>query len=659
MKKLFTFYVLIAALLFANGQQLSTPHSIEKSAITKGHSPLKFAGSTPSTKNPHSVNRAASQSIVIDYPGADAYYADQIGTDFYYIGDIQVNRRYKNLDVGTYGWGAAVYDSLIYLDANNNDIPTFLPRALTSLTLDSLDVFFIHEHAPSNTSTDSIIITVYDRTGLTLSANNINATKLWDTIIQTTSQIPFNVSNGGTPAFTAATVYPNITMAQGKTFIVKVDFAGDTANKFNLLAGFRDDCLNDCAASESSVNSATGLPNSLYYINADLGGGNNLSGINSVQSSCPQNPSSTCNQWYPQNWWIYPSVTATSQYGAAISADSLKGCPGTILNLNAITVGSTATPFTYSWAATGTSTLTSTSDQQVSLVVGNSGNSTVTVTVTDATNATTTATVTVTNSAINISFTNANPLTLNCGSSANLITTVSGVTSGAKTYAWSTGANGVNVSTQQINTPGTYRVTVTNTAGCSASASISVQYPNVTNTVSFTNPAPPVCEDRPVTFTNTSTGQNGWTAQWTFGDGNVGFTNNGTNTYSNPGVYTVKLQMDSAGCSFVSNNVSLTVLAASNPACTTGFEDASFSNNVTLLPNPSNGNVNVTVNGVEKNVSIRVYNVIGSEVKFYNISDVASAFNKSFDFSDLANGTYLVKVQSADKTAVKRLTISK
>ena len=65
------------------------------------------------------------------------------------------------------------------------------------------------------------------------------------------------------------------------------------------------------------------------------------------------------------------------------------------------------------------------------------------------------------------------------------------------------------------------------------------------------------------------------------------------------------------------------------------------------------------VNGVEKNISIRVYNVIGSEVKSFIASDVASTFTKSFDFSDLANGTYLVKIQSADKTAVKRLTISK
>ena len=99
--------------------------------------------------------------------------------------------------------------------------------------------------------------------------------------------------------------------------------------------------------------------------------------------------------------------------------------------------------------------------------------------------------------------------------------------------------------------------------------------------------------------------------------------------------------------------MNITVLAASNSACLTGIEDITFENAINMLPNPTNGNVNITVNGVEKNISIKVYNVIGSEVKTFNANDVSSTFNKTFDFSDLANGTYLVKIQSASRTAVK------
>jgi len=181
----------------------------------------------------------------------------------------------------------------------------------------------------------------------------------------------------------------------------------------------------------------------------------------------------------------------------------------------------------------------------------------------------------------------------------------------------------------------------------------------VSLTLAFTNPTGTLCQGQPLTFTNTTTQQNGWTPQWTFGDGNLGFSVNGTNTYATPGVYTVSLQEDSAGCIFKSPNVNITVLAASNQLCLSGIEDVTFASAINMLPNPTNGNLSITVNGVEKNISIRVYNVIGSEVKAYNANDVASTFTRTFDYSDLPGGTYLVKIQTADKTAVKRLTVSK
>ncbi len=77
------------------------------------------------------------------------------------------------------------------------------------------------------------------------------------------------------------------------------------------------------------------------------------------------------------------------------------------------------------------------------------------------------------------------------------------------------------------------------------------------------------------------------------------------------------------------------------------------------MPNPTNGYVNMVINGVQGNLSIRVYNILGSEVHNYSATELPSTFNKSFDFSNLANGTYLVKIQSGEQTAVKRLVISK
>jgi hypothetical protein len=335
--------------------------------------------------------------------------------------------------------------------------------------------------------------------------------------------------------------------------------------------------------------------------------------------------------------------------------------------MKAFAFGSDAAPFTYSWATTS-GQLSSTSSEDVTLIVGSS-NAVVTVTVTDANSQTTTASVSVASRGINISITQPSPIQLTCGSNTTITTSISGVTQG-RVYTWSTGATGANASSISVSQAGIYRVTVTNNAGCSATASVTVQYPNgVTNNVNFNLPTDvkpgvsfpgvQVCANALQTFSNTSSSTAGWNSEWTFGDSNIGFSTNGTNTYASPGVYSVVLKMDSAGCLFSSAPKSINVIAATDAACLVGIGETNFDSNISIMPNPSNGNVSFSVNDVEKNISIRVYNIIGSEVKSFNTNDVSSTFNRTFDFSDLANGTYLVKIQSGAKTAVKRLTISK
>ena len=652
MKKLFTLFCLVATVSAAIAQSNYRP--MDASSLSK----LKVAPSATKRTFHNSSSRAASTSFLLDYDGNDNQYSTDNGYD--YTGYLwEVNSKFTNTDNETMRYAAVLFDTLQYLDVNN--ALTFIPRSAATLTLDSFVVAFIHNHNTNNP--DSIHFTVFNTSAKVVTnygapTATLTTPILWDTLIVTNSTIPLNTTN-----YTFATFFPNVSLPQGKTFGVRVDFKGDTANKFNLVAGYRDQCAAACAAEISVAGN-----NSAYYLNLTQTT-SNLSGYfenygtgGNIYFDCDQSGGYTvggCENFYIQNWWIFAYETANVNYGAVITADSLKGCPGATLNLNANGFGSNATPYTYSWGTTGTGyTLTSTSDQQVGLVIG-SGNAVVTVTVTDANSLTTTATVTVTSKGVNVNITNANPLTLTCGSNATITTQISGTTTG-KNYTWSTGAAGTTTSTIQISTPGNYSVTVTNSSGCSASATLSVQYPGgLSNNVSFSNPPSPVCEDKPLTFTNNTTHQSGWNPQWTFGDGNLGFTANGTNTYANPGVYTVSLQEDSAGCIFKSPNVNITVLAASNAACLTGIEDVTFENAINMLPNPTNGNVNISVNGVEKNISIKVYNVIGSEVKTFNASDVASTFNKSFDFSDLSSGTYLVKIQSGSRTAVKRLTVSK
>ena len=644
MKKFFTLLVGFVALLSTtNAQNIKTNDGVPVSRSKQPISITKKAFHSSS-------NRAATQAIALDYDGVDEAYSTISGGAYTrYAWD--VNKKYAPTDVLTLKYLAVNFDTLLTSDVNG--VRTFIPRSSASFVLDSFDLVYSHTNA--STLNDTLTVTVYNRstlvaTGVGTASGTLTATPLWDTVIVTNQSL----STGNT--YAVMDLKPNLSFATGQTFGIRVDFVGDTADKFQVSIGSRDDCAQACLAAPS----AAGF-NTYSFLNWDGQFPNTGLYNNQIFFDCNSSggyEASACENIFLQNASIIPYLTLSVNYGAIITADSLKGCPGTTLDLNANAFGSNATPFTYNWATTN-GTLTSTSDQQVGLVIG-SANSVVTVTVTDANSATTTATVTVSSKGVNLSITNANPLTLNCGSSVTVATQISGSTTG-KNYTWSTGATGTSASTISVNTAGNYSVTVTNNSGCSASAALAVVYPGgVTNNVSFTVPSP-LCQGRPITFTNTTTNQNGWTPQWTFGDGNLGFTANGTNTYATQGVYTVSLQeTDANNCVFKSPNVNITVLASSNASCLNqGVEDVTFANAINVLPNPSNGNVSITVNGVEKNISIRVYNVIGSEVKTYNASDVSSTFTKSFDFSDLANGTYLVKIQSADRTAVKRLTISK
>lgn len=658
MKKFFTLLSVLVIVFAVNAQSnVPSPIKIDKASILTGQHQLHKLNGRPYQKPVnHNASRNTSVSVMLDYPGADGAYATVLGTDEYYVNFLDINKNYPNSTNLTHRWGIALFDTLVYIDQATT-LPAFLPRKTSTLTLDSFDLYCVHENNTGRPDTIQVYLFESDSMKLTGTGAtaNLSATHLWDTTIITSTSLPLNVTSQGTPTWTALTFYPNVHFPQGKSFGMRVDFAGDTANKFNFTASFRDDCLQACIADPSAVNNAN-FTNSLYYVNA-VAGGTNLSGINSIGFNCGP----PCEEWYPENWWIYPYITADVQLSAAIVADSLKGCPGTVLNLAAFGFGSDFSSGTYSWSTTS-GTISDPTGQTTQLTIDSAA--TVTVVVTDNNNQTVSSSINIVSNAIKIRITDANPITLTCGGSATIHSTVGGITTG-KTYLWS---NGTTTANATVTTPGLYTVTVTNNKGCSATASINVNYSGVTNNVNFTVPTGTTCQNSNATFTNTSSSTTGWNATWDMkNDGStLLFTTDANYAYPNPGVYVVKLTMDSAGCSFVGPTHSITVTATQsvNPGAPcyvqgSGIEDVNFSNSVNVVPNPTHGNVTVTVNGVDKNISIRIYNVIGSEVKSFISSDVTSSFSKSFDLTDLSSGAYLVKIQTGDKTAIKRLTVSK
>jgi len=137
-----------------------------------------------------------------------------------------------------------------------------------------------------------------------------------------------------------------------------------------------------------------------------------------------------------------------------------------------------------------------------------------------------------------------------CGTPAHAVFTDASTGTGPFTYHWSFGDGSTgsgSPASHDYTSTGSYTVKliVTDAHGCQDSISMPAYiYVGIT-TASFTGPTT-ACVHSSVTFTNTSTSH--ISSEWKFGDGNIGFGDPGTNIYSTPGTYTVKLIVSDGYC---------------------------------------------------------------------------------------------------------------
>ena len=82
-----------------------------------------------------------------------------------------------------------------------------------------------------------------------------------------------------------------------------------------------------------------------------------------------------------------------------------------------------------------------------------------------------------------------------------------------------------------------------------------------------------------------------------------------------------------------------------------------YVNNISVFPNPTSNNVTINVDLKKNaNVSVKVMNIMGQEVKNVPASQMAAGANKvSVDMSNLANGVYLYTVTSDNFTVTNRI----
>ena len=606
-------------------------------------------------------SRAASYSFYLDYDGVDNEYANiSIPSPSDYNAFIWgLNRRFPNDSSFTIRWAAQIYDTLFDYTTNTTYPFDRYPTASTQLTVDTILVRYGHIKTVAvgaGTRPDTIVVRLFknDTLNTLFQATGISAEQVWSqTIIVDTSMTgpgtgPGTV-NTGTLVFA-----PGIALPTGSTFSIQVDFYGPVSDEFYVLAGYRDACAAACAANMSQVGSrfGDGMNSWGEFVYKPATGTGFQAFTHDVSIDCNSNSTiedANCENFYIQNYQIYPKVTAVVAFSGNIVADRTEGCPGEVAAVDLSIYGATGSS-TVAW--TPTTGVDNPAAEDVNITIPASGTVTYTATITNGVNVTT-ATFVLKSNGVTV---NAGAdQTVACGATANLSAVASGITTGI-TYSWS---NGRTTSANSGVDGGSYTVTVTNNKGCSATDVVSVMHPGESTIVGFAVPSP-ICASPSYSnfFPNTSSVKTGWNFTWTnLTTSATSFTEDGNLIFSTAGPVTIKLSAEKDGCIY-STQKNVVVKAATDPLCRTfSIDDQIFSNNVSIYPNPNNGTFELNVEGANESIVITIFDSKGQTV--YTSSEVkTNSLVKTLDMSKASKGVYFVKVQSGVSITTKKLVIN-
>jgi hypothetical protein len=641
MKRLSIVLLLVTLLLDAAwAQRLVQPNKLNNAKIY----PISNARGFNSNLMQSSGSRA-TQPILLDYSEADAAYAQDNGFDFYFLFWEINNRQNSAPPQDTSGnftcdWASVRFDSLYDVIEQVG-----YPYAGADLTVDTIGMYINHQNTTGNpdTLTISILERAANAIGITSGNNGLTLTNtvLWDTMIITTTAL-----TPGVPVDQAdfVSIPCGYTLPTGTKFLIKVDFAGDTANKFQLA----DFCRSDCGPPDGqTIFASTSIfpENSWRWLNLffPASGGNPANDLSGVGGLIIPSGDSLCYQYFFQNWGVSALLTANIPLNLNAPTTSLSGCPGAQVALEAQAVGGTA-PYNYNWS-NGSQGVDLTS---VQVLVGSS-TQTYSVTVTDGDNNTVTATFTVTPQGVTVAL--GNDTLVGCGQTISILPNVGGNLSGA-TYTWNNGATTLSLTNVGA---GTYSVTVANSSGCSATDNINVGIGSTDQTLNFNLPST-LIRNCPFYIQNQSTRTTGWNFEWGFGDSGLSFDVSPCHEWTALGSFTVTMTADSAGCQLVKTDVVQIIQGTCVPSdsCVSGIAEDLLNSLISIYPNPNSGVFTVDMTDVKaENAVINVVNMQGQTVFAHTFSKLNADVKKNIDLSDAATGIYLVNIQ-VDGTKVSR-----
>lgn len=151
-----------------------------------------------------------------------------------------------------------------------------------------------------------------------------------------------------------------------------------------------------------------------------------------------------------------------------------------------------------------------------------------------------------------------------------------------------------------------------------------------------------------VEFNNISV--NATSYHWDFGDGDSSDVASPTHSYAAPGSYTVTLTVSSpCGDKTETREVQ---------AWNTNIQDAFDGLQVSLTPNPNNGQFNLTLSGqLATQYEIQLLDLQGKTLFDETVSTYGDLFVKAFDFSEQAAGLYFLRLNDGASVGTLKLVI--
>lgn len=189
------------------------------------------------------------------------------------------------------------------------------------------------------------------------------------------------------------------------------------------------------------------------------------------------------------------------------------------------------------------------------------------------------------------------------------------------------------------------------TGGCpKPNGSITIYNSGVNVSAAFTSTnGAPTASNLTVSFdASSTTGATSYT--WDFGDGNTGTGMNAQNVYSSNGTYNVTLiAAGPCGSDTITNTVVIQGIS---------LDENPLEQSLAVYPNPATDRVIVDFDLVNSsNATIRLMDAQGRVLVEVAEKAQGSKFHRTIDVSQLANGVYMIEIESGDLIAQRRLSV--